>query len=229
MAPFPIYNPFMISSAVMSSSWAIYSIGAATAALVIIAALGEADPDEEALDGAAAKWRESNTQIKELVGKFMDDAKPPAESWNGTQDRKAFDDIIDKVAAELDSIVKVFEGNATALDEAKNFYNKACPMILAMVVTGTAILVGLMVLKATIVGYAAAEGAQTVTGWAVAAAVLGMIGMIIGFIMAFVAYNESSGKVKFDTEAGKGERGSDVDFQKIEIDWGTSKEGAQPA
>lgn len=229
MAPFPIYNPFMISSAVMSSSWAIYSIGAATAAVVLIAALGEADPDEDALETAAGKWREAKGKITELAEKFQTEAKPPIESWDGTDDRVAFDAIIDKVANELASIEKVLEGNAAALDEAKKWYNIAMPTIFGIILAATIILVSLMALKATIVAAAAAEGAQTGIAWGTVGAILGIIAGILALIMALVAYSDSSSKIKFDTEAGKGERGSDVNFEKIVIDWGTSQEGAKPA
>ncbi|MBM7788691.1 WXG100 family type VII secretion target [Tenggerimyces flavus] len=229
MAPFPIYNPFMISSAVMGSSWAIYSIGAATAAIVLIAALGEADPDEQALEDAAAKWREAKGKISELAEKFQNEASPPLESWDETDDRAKFDAVITKVANELASIEKVLEGNATALDEAKKWYNIAMPTIFGIVLAGTIILVSLMALKATIVGAPAVEGVQTGIAWGTVAAILGIIAGILALIMALIAYSDSSSKIKFETEAGKGDRGSDVDFTKIEIDWGTSQEGAKPA
>jgi uncharacterized protein YukE len=218
----------MITSATLTSTWAVYSIGAGVAALVVIAALAEADPDEDALTDAATKWREANAKIKELADKFTSEAKPPIDSWNGTKDRAAFDAVIDKVNAEIASIVKVFENNATALEEAKKFYNKALPLILGMIVTATGIIVALMAVKATLFGAPIAEGAQSAVAWGAAAAVVGAIGSLVALLVGFITYNEGSARVSFQTEAAKGELGADVDFQKIAIDWGTSKKGAKP-
>jgi uncharacterized protein YukE len=220
---FPVFCPFLVPSAVATSTWSVMTIGGFAAAMLTIAAFAEADADDKKLDAAAAAWRAAKSEIDQLKEKFHQEAVPPVTSWDGTNDRQAFDTLVSKIEDELASLSKVYEDNAKALESAKDFYNMIVISVLAMALAVAGIMIALQALKALLVSAPGAEAAQTVTAWSYFGAVVGVLTALLGGYQAVTGFLKGS-EIKFSKDVDKDMAGGDVKFDDITIDWGSMRD-----
>ena len=199
------------------------TIGGFAAAMLTIAAFAEADADDQKLDDAAKAWRGAKDEIDALMGKFHETAIPPPTSWYGTDDRQAFDALVTKIEDEFASLSKVYEGNAKALESAKDFYNGVVLSVLSMALAIMGIMIALQALKALLVTAPGAEAAQTVTAWTYFGAVVGLLAALLGGYQAVTGFIKSS-DIKFSKDVDKDVRGGDLEFKDITIDWGSMRD-----